>query len=609
MTEFKKNKFDSIKQLISKWSYQQIKHTWPADINLPSEDDLYHSLVEPPQKDMGDWAMPVFIFSKLLKKAPPAISAEWVQNWPKTSEFEFKNVGPYINFKINSLALGQIVLNKILNEDFFKIPIYLTAPKSMIEFSQPNTHKELHVGHLRNLCLGDSLVKLMRFSGQSVVSSTFPGDVGTHVAKCLWYLKYHNKESIPLQAKGEWLGKMYSTAHNLIESQKGTPQDDLNKQQLTQILRQLEKKSGEFYDLWTQTRLWSIDLMKSVYSWANVEFDQWYWESEVDSSSVEWVNELQKEGKVVQSQGAVGIDLSEFNLGFCMLLKSDGTGLYATKDLELAKRKFNDHKIEKSIYVVDLRQSLHFQQVFKSLEILGFQQAKNCYHLQYNFVELPDGAMSSRKGNIVPLMSLIQQMENKIKMDYLERYRGLWPDKEIDLVATQVAQGAIRYGMLRQDPAKKIVFEMSEWLKLDGESGPFIQYSLARMQSLLGKLSVSTPDLESWIDLDSVTKSDPSVLNKIEWSKLILPAEKELMIYLSYFHQYVCLATENYKPSTLCTYLYDLAKRFNFFYHECPINSLDDGELKKARLALVASSGLILNRGLGLLGIPSPKKM
>ncbi len=470
--------------------------------------------------------------------------------------------------------------------------MYQTSPKTMIEFSQPNTHKELHVGHMRNLCLGDSLVKLLSFSGQDILTSTFPGDVGTHVAKCLWYLKYHNNEAVPQQNKGEWLGRMYSAGHNKLESEKGTPQEDVNRIQLTEILKQLEHQKGEFYDQWKETREWSIQLMKSVYDWANVKFDIWYWESDVDSSSVKLVKELFKQGKLIESQGAVGMELSADNLGFCMLLKSDGTGLYASKDLELARRKFTEYKIEKSIYVVDLRQALHFQQVFKVLDHIGFEQAKNCYHLQYNFVELPDGAMSSRKGNIVPIMDLISQMEAKIKADYLSRYKDEWPQSEITETAKRIAMGAIKYGMLKQDPGKTIVFEMGEWLKLDGESGPFIQYSYARIQSLIQKVGLRTKDLDA-----------------IAWDSLTEKAERELVQYLSYFHHYVYLSTMNYKPSTLCSYLYDLAKRFNYFYHECPISQAPSESLKEARMNLSRATGLVLEKGLSLLGIPVPSRM
>lgn len=561
-----------------------------------TQEELYRSLVEPPNPAMGHLAFGCFILAKTLKKAPPVLAQELKaalenENFDGVSSVEA--AGPYINFKFNSDFLSKNVVQDILDGETFKKKLTKNSPKTMIEFSQPNTHKELHVGHMRNLCLGDALVRLLKYIDYDIISSTFPGDVGTHVAKCLWYIKFHVGMDILAEKRndpnrGEWLGKMYSAGNIKLEDEEKTDRYEKNKAELTEILKQLEAHRGEYYDLWKETRQWSIDLMNKVYDWAGVHFDRWYWESEVDASSVKTIKKYYDEGKLIESQGAIGLDLSSENLGFCMLLKSDGTGLYATKDIELARRKFEDFHIEKSIYVVDVRQALHFKQVFRALEILGFDQAKNCYHLQYNFVELPDGAMSSRKGNIVPLMTLVERMRNHVKDNYLKRYENEWSKAEIDLIANQVAQGAIRYGMIRQDTNKKIVFDMDEWLKLDGESGPFIQYSYARINSLKKKFG-------------EVKNFNGAVLTH--------PTEQNLMQHLMNFNTVVLSSAENYKPATLCTYLYELAKKFNVFYHECSIGNAENPELKQARLALSQATGEVLKKGLSLLGIPAPERM
>jgi arginyl-tRNA synthetase len=456
----------------------------------------------------------------------------------------------------------------------------------MVEYSQPNTHKELHVGHMRNLCLGDALIRLHRYAGFNIIASTFPGDVGTHVAKCLWYLKFHNKEKVPESRKGAWLGKMYSTAHNKLEDERGSDKEETNRQQLTMILKELEQKSGEFYDLWKETREWSIELMNEVYRWADVKFDQWYWESEVDSDSVKLIREYQKKGLFKEDQGAVGIDLEPYKLGFCLLLKTDGNGLYATKDIELARRKFENNGIEKSIYVVDKRQEHHFKQVFKVLELMGFENAKKCMHLQYDFVELPDGAMSSRKGNIVPLQTLIEEMVKTIKEQFLVRYKDEWPAPEIEATAQMVAKGAIKYGMTRIDPQKKIVFDMKEWLKLDGESGPYIQYAHARIHSMLVKLGV------------------PATTELV----FEAPQEHDVIGHLMKFNSVVQEAVEQYKPSYLTAYLYDLARYYNSFYAECPVGSAAE-PIRSSRLTLSRAVAETLKTGLGLLGIEAPSKM
>ncbi|MBV2169374.1 MAG: arginine--tRNA ligase [Bdellovibrio sp.] len=555
-----------------------------------SEEEIYKALVEPPQSEMGDLAFGCFTLAKALKKGPPQIAAEIAQNFPADANIEkIQAAGPYLNITFSSTCHGNKILDTILDGSFFKKQLVEKSPRTMIEYSQPNTHKELHVGHMRNLCLGDAIVRMLRYSGRDIVSSTFPGDMGTHVAKCLWYMKKHNQEPVPAVGKGEWLGRMYSKANLLLEDQVGTSYEDINRQELTEILRQLESKSGPYFDLWKETREWSIELMKKVYAWADVHFDEWYFESEMDSPSAQWVKDLYEQGKLQKSEGAIGYNLESENLGFCMLLKSDGTGLYATKDLLLAKHKFEDVHIEKSVYVVDMRQALHFKQVFRVLDILGFEQAKNCFHLQYNYVELPDGAMSSRKGNIVPLTELVHRMEDHVKTTYLSRYQNEWSSEDIEMIAGQVAKGAIFYGMLRMDTNKKIVFDMNEWLKLDGESGPFVQYSYARIASLGRKFSRTQ--------------------TKVDWSVLTHASERQLMQALFGFNSSVAQAAENFKPAAICTYLYELAKKFNVFYHECPIGTEKNEAVREARLALSSAVGITLKQGLAVLGIPAPEKM
>lgn len=554
----------------------------------PEIADIYKLITTPPNPKQGDLAFGCFILAKQLKQAPAQIANSLAEKINSPLLSNAQAAGPYLNINLNPSATYPLVLDGILDESAFKSSLIEAAPKTIIEYSQPNTHKELHVGHMRNLCLGDALVKIYRYCGVETLATTFPGDVGTHVAKCLWYFKNINQEEPPTQRKGAWLGRLYSAANNLLEEQKGTEQEAKNREQLTLILKQLHAGEGEYFELWKETRQWSIELMQQVYAWANVSFDSWYWESDVDASSVKLVQEYLEQGLFIKDQGAVGIDLDSEKLGFCLLLKSDGTGLYATKDLELARRKFIDHKVEKSIYVVDNRQALHFKQVFKTLEKMGFEQAKQCYHLQYEMVELSDGAMSSRKGNIVALQELIDQMVAKIKSDYLSKYAGQWDATEIEQVANTVAAGAIKYGMTRTDANKKIIFEMNEWLKLDGESGPYIQYVYARINSMLEKLGQS---------------------NNPDWSVLTHDKENALIMHLSRFNLTVQNTLEKYATHTLCQYLYQLAKLYNSFYAECPVANASSEEIKQARLGLSQCVAISLKHGLALLGIDVPKRM
>ncbi len=558
-----------------------------------SLQEIYNQLAETPNFEMGHLSFPCFGLSKTLKISPAVIAKTLSENLPPGDYIEKAfAAGPYLNFFLNFKVLGKREIEKILDNSFFNSPIFANTPKTMIEYSQPNTHKVLHVGHMRNLCLGNSLVKIFKYCGYDVLGVTYPGDVGAHVAKCLWYLKHHYKGTFPNTNKGEWLGEIYTEATNKLDSELGSDKEPQNRTELTEILKQIETQKGEYFDLWKETRQWSIDLMETAYKWADVKFDRWFFESEVDSHSLRLAREYFEMGFLTFSQGAIGMDLSEDKLGFCILIKSDGTGNYACKDVALAKKKFEEFKVEKSIYVVDERQSLHFKQVFKVLENVGFKQAKDCFHLKYEMVELPDGAMSSRKGNIVPLMELVHNMEKTIKMQYLDKYLqdGSWTEAQVNETATMIANGAIKYGMLRMDNQRKIVFDMKEWLRLDGETGPYLQYVYARINSLCEKLNF-----------------DPN--KKVNWSSIENQAEKALINKLLIFNNVVEKSLLDFKPSSICSYLFDLGKLFNNFYVECPIGKATTEDLKWTRLRLANATGLVMKNGLKLLGIPAPSKM
>lgn len=575
-----------IKRQAAQIILESIKISFPeAEITI---EDVYKSFNKTPSLKAGHIAFPTFLLAKPLRKGPPVIAQEIFKNLPSSPYIQkVEALGPYLNifYKLDSLA--KELLESIHSEEFFKQPIENTPIKKMFEYSQPNTHKELHVGHMRNLCLGNALVRLNRYAGHNVIPVTYPGDMGTHVAKCLWYLKYHNTVDAPKGNKGTWLGEIYALSSKKLASLQGQEEED-SKAQLATIIKEIDSGKGDFYDLWKQTRQWSIDLFKETYKWADVDFDQWYTESEVDAPSLKRMQDLYKAGKLIKDENAIGMDLSDEKLGFCMLIKSDGNGLYSTKDIELAYRKFEEFKIDENIYIVDKRQAHHFKQVFATLNKIGFEKAKNCIHLAYDFVELPSGAMSSRDGNIIPLMELIQKMENMIKEKFLERHSD-WDQKEIDELATTIANGAIKYGMIRIDNNRKIVFDMDEWLKLDGETGPYLQYVHARIATMLEKF--------------------PSESSTISFDLFETPQEEALIIHLTQFNDIVYQAASQYKPSVLTSYLFDLGKQFNAFYAECPIGKAENPNLKSARLYLASAVKKCMKEGLELLGIKAPNRM
>lgn len=568
-----------VKKSLAQRIQSVIKGEFQTDVPI---EDIYNLISRPPKAENGDLCFGCFKLAKELKQAPPQIANSLKDKFSADFITSTNAMGPYLNFHIKP--------SHFLNNHNINGNIIAKSEKTIIEFSQPNTHKEMHVGHMRNLCLGDALINIHRFSGVETIATTFPGDVGTHVAKCLWYYTHHTDQTPPSEErKGAWLGTLYTKGNNLLEEEKGTPKEEENRKILTQILKEIETNEGKYFDLWNETRDWSVNLMQDVYKWADVDFDVWYWESTVDSDSVKLVKEYYEKGLFIKDDGAIGIDLSDDKLGFCLLLKSDGTGLYATKDVELARRKFDEHKVARSIYVVDNRQALHFKQVFKTLEKMGFENAKNCYHLQYEMVELPDGAMSSRKGNIVPLQELIDNMQGTIITNYLKKYEGDWEQAEIQSTAHEIAKGAIKFGMNRIDPNKKIVFDMDEWLKLDGESGPYIQYVYARIQSMLSRVE------------KDYTKANTDLLTE--------PQEKAVIVELSQFQDIIENSLKKFQTNLLCNYLYDLAKSYNQFYANCPILKASSEELLTARVYLSNTVAQTLKAGLKILGISCPNRM
>ena len=298
------------------------------------------------------------------------------------------------------------------------------------------------------------------------------------------------------------------------------------------------------------------------------------------------------------SEGAVGVINEEIkHMPFFMLRKRDGTGLYATKDLALARLKFEEYRIDRSIYVVDVRQSDHFRHVFLTLKKMGFTQAERCQHVPYEMVELPEGPMATRKGNVVLFRSLRQQMTEQIRRAYLDNFKDTWPEEEIVETAHAIALGAIKYGMLARDVNQKIVFDMSAWLELTGNTGPYLQYTAARAQSILNKCA----------EVDKTL--DPAVLGgaTLAWADPN-PSERALLLALDGLPAAIHGAAAQLRPAQLCTYLFELAQTFNRFNAVCPVKPSEGGLLQR-RLLLVTATVKAMHHALGLLGIPVPQRM
>ncbi len=572
------------------------------------------ALTVPPDPAMGDLAFPCFKLAKALRKGPPQIAGDLA----KTLSAAFaatpgliaraEAAGPYVNLRLDLGRAAELVLPPLARGETHAPPT--TGVRTMIEYSQPNTHKAFHVGHLRNLCLGDALVRLLRADGDDVVAANYLGDVGAHIAKCLWwYLDHLDDRTPPAQHRGEWLGELYAAASNELEvwdesakAGDGAAAAALAaaKARTTEILQRLEAREPELQAVWSETREWSLADFAEIYAWCGVKFDRVFFESEVDEPGLKLVEEFLEKGVFVVSEGAVGVVNEEIkHMPFFMLRKRDGTGLYATKDLALARLKFEQYRIDRSIYVVDVRQSDHFRHVFLTLKKMGFTQAERCQHVPYEMVELPDGPMATRKGNVVLFRSLRQQMTEHIRREYLDNFKDEWPAQEIAETADMVALGAIKYGMLARDVNQKIVFDMPAWLQLQGNTGPYLQYTCARAQNILSKCA----------EVDKAL--DPAVLAGAAHdpgSALVHPSERELILALDRLPATVHAAAQQLRPALLCAYLFELAQAFNRFNAACRVKD-SEGALLQGRLLLVSATVRAMQHALALLGIPAPRRM
>ena len=567
----------------------------------------------PPKPEMGDLAFPCFRLSKPLKQAPPKIAQTLAEALAdqvgKGLITALEPAGPYLNLRLAPAEVARILLPAWARGE---LPDYGHAVgKVMVEYSQPNTHKAFHVGHMRNLCLGDSLVRLLRATGHEVVAANYLGDVGTHVAKCLWGLEALEVGEPPEQARGEWLGEIYARAAIQLDDweKAGKAGDEAAaahyaaaRERMTEILRGIEAREPGYRELWERTRQWSLDEFEEIYAWTGVHFDRVFYESEVDEPGLALVDEFLAKGVFVESRGAIGIENPEIkHMPFFMLRKSDGTGLYATKDLALARKKFEEYGIDRSIYVVDARQSDHFKQVFLTLKKMGFDQADRCEHVAYEMVELPSGAMSSREGTVILFRALREQLAAALDQKFFAALREQLGDAVIAEALHQVSLGAIKYGMLARDNNQKIVFDMDRWTDVQGgDGGPSIQYSTARSASVLRKAR----------ERDLVL--DPNMLAadaKLGAHTFAEPAEQAFLSAIAALPGAVAQAAQTLRPSMLCAQLYALTKAYNRFQQECDVIHQTDPEVVQARLLLVTAARAALRWGLSLLGIPAPERM
>lgn len=510
----------------------------------------------------------------------------------------------YLNIYFKTSEYAQRVVEEVLTNgaDFGK-----GAAKTetvMVEYAQPNTHHSFHIGHARNTILGEALARLVEFAGYKTIRASYPGDLGLGVITVMWiYDKmYKGQEPEGVHERGQWMLKIYAEATALLEKKENeTPEETAQREAYEAERREMYRKwdAGDEYvrELWRVTREWSLEELREILHMLDVKIDVWFYESEVDEPSKAIIHEL-IERNIAEDERAQGgpvivkidekLGLTKEKYRTAVVLRNDGTSLYLTKDLALAKEKFEKYHVDRSIYVVDFRQSLHFQQAFKILELWGFKQAEKCYHLSYGYVTLPEGAMSSRKGRVTLFKEVYDEAIKRVLSVEAEKSVDIAPE-EREKIAAQIGLGALVYSMLCVDNNKDIVFDINEALSFDGRTGPYIQNAHVRANSILKKAGNS--QAEATFDYE------------------LAKQEIELIEQMSQFPQKVQQAAEEYRPLVMAMYAYDLANAFHSFYHAVPVLQNDDENVKNARLRLVAAAKQTIANALHLLDIQAPEVM
>jgi arginyl-tRNA synthetase len=501
----------------------------------------------------------------------------------------------YLNLYFSTAEYARRVVETVLEQGarFGSGP--RTGQRVMVEFSHPNTHKAFHVGHLRGTILGEALCRILEFSGLDLVRANYPGDMGLHVIKWLWgYLEFHKGEE-PSRDITRWMGDVYAQASKHLEDNP-----DLEAV-VRAVYARWDQRDPEIVALWEKTREWSLEGFRQIYSQLDIRFDKYYFNSYEEVEGKKEVEDLVGRGIAIdeRSQGGaviVKIDellgLSKDQYRTAVVLRSDGTALYATEDLALVKHKFGDYPdLAKSLYVVDVRQSLHFTQVFKILEIAGYEPAARCEHISYELVTLPGNVVvSSREGTVVLLEDLLREARSRAKEEARKKNPDL-KEEQLEAVADAVGLGALKYPMLARENTKLVTFDWQTALDFNGQAAPYIQYAHVRCNSILKRANAQV--------LEQTEVVFPSELH---------PAEVELIDQISRFPTEVQRAASEYKPLIIATIAYEIARVFTSFYDQCPVVQAEP-KVREARLGLVAAARQTLANALALLGIKAPEVM
>lgn len=561
---------------------QQIAETISQLTSLDASD-VAAAFEIPPNPEMGDLAFPCFPLARVMRKAPPVIATELAEKFPESEFIEKVNaVGGYLNIFYSKAEFAKESLGEIFEkgEDYGKSDMG-EGKTVLVEFSSPNIAKPFHIGHLFSTAVGNSLDKIYSFLGYKTEKINHLGDWGTQFGKLISAYKRWGDPSVIEKDPIKELLKIYVKFHD--EAKEHPELED----EAREYFRLLESGDEETTKLWKYFREISLLEFKKVYDMLNITFDSYNGESFYSDKMDEVVQMLKDKNLLVESEGAMVVDLSEEAMPPCMILKSNGTTIYATRDLAAAIYRHRTYDFYKNIYVVGTPQALHFKQIFAVLKKLCGDWADDCVHVGFGLVKFPDKKLSTRDGDVVFLEDVLNESISKTLGIIKENSPEL---ENAENVAEKVGIGAILYTFLKNNREKDIVFSWDTMLDFEGESGPYVQYSYARGKSILRRSNIDT--------------------NGADFSLLTSDTEYELIKQLSKYGDAVKAAADKNEPFYVNRYVTSVAKLFNKFYNSNPILKSDvPDDVKKARLALVYASTLVIKSALGLLGIETVEKM
>ncbi len=554
--------------------------------------EVENALEVPPRMEMGDFAFPCFGLAKSMKKAPVVIAKDLSKSLKLPSGIErIESEGAYVNFFVDKKILVERVLARVRKKGFGKLNLG-KGKSRVVEYSQPNTHKAFHVGHIRGTSLGESLSRIFRVCGESVIQMNYSGDSGMHIAKWIWcYRKFHPNEK--LRDDEAWIAGIY------VDAVEKLGDDGKLQEEVDEINLKIESgEDKEISELWKKTRAMSIKSWDRIYKELDAHFDVNFFESEFEEEAKKEVLKMLEDG-IAKKDDAVFMDLKEFGLGVWVLLRRDGTVLYSAKDIALALRKFKDYRSDNYLVCVGNEQKMHFEQLVKTLELMGLKkEAKSYGFLPFGMVRFPEGKMSSRSGANVLYSDFLKAVVGIARTGLEKRGYG---GKDLSERALKIAIASIKYSMLKQGPKKTMIFDPRKDVAFEGDTGPYLLYSYARASSILRKVKNATRNSVP----SKMGASAPSSSGKIVVGELN-ESEVKLVKKIDEYEDVVVRAYETLSPNLIANYCFELAQDFNEFYHTCPVLG---NESEGFRLAIVGAFRVVMGKGLDLLGIEKLESM